>query len=198
MPIAAPTNRCFTYPVFVLSHAIVNFEVKKLPAVVLMLIMVVNTAGFYLYYPVALRGIRKEMKALLKTLPDEKLDFFILDNTAFQKARVEAHEIRLGGRMYDIARVEIKDGFHHVYCLHDKKEDNLISFLNHVLGKPFKSDTFPSVIQQFLSLVFILPSKTIIYEIDPVLTAFNSKPPSVYFQLYQDNLFIPPELFKQR
>ena len=173
----------------------VTFSVKKLYAVFVVLIMLVNTAGFYLYYPFALQAIRKEMKALLKTLPDEKLDFFILDENAFRKARVEAHEIKLDGRMYDIARIEIRGGFYHVYCLHDQKEDSLISFLGYVLGKPFKSDPFPKVIQQFLGLVFILPSTIVIKSFHWVVATFDLKPVHAYTDVDSATPFVPPEIY---
>jgi hypothetical protein len=68
---------------------------------------------------------------------------------------VEDHEVRVDGRMYDIAFVEEVAGNKIVYAMHDEKEDNLLALLSFVLDTPVDKKQIPVVIQQFISLLFI-------------------------------------------
>ncbi len=73
------------------------------------------------------------MRALLATLPDEELELIILTPEEFKQTRVEDHEIKVNGNMFDIARVVEKDSKLFVYGVYDEDEDNLLSFLNAVV-----------------------------------------------------------------
>lgn len=73
------------------------------------------------------------MRALLATLPDEELELIILTPEEFKQARVEDHEIKVNGSMFDIARVVEKNSILFVYGVYDEDEDNLLSLLNAVL-----------------------------------------------------------------
>jgi hypothetical protein len=97
------------------------------------------------------------MRARLRSLPDDALQQIRLSSVEFKKARVEEHEIKVAGKMYDIARIEkIGDSFL-VYCLHDEGEDNLISFLDKILKLPLKDKKVPVQVFQFSLLTFIVP-----------------------------------------
>lgn len=98
------------------------------------------------------------MRALLAALPDEDLELIILTPEEFKRARVEEHEIKVDGHMFDIARVVEKDSTLYVYGVYDRDEDNLIVFLDAVLNKA-QADTrsLPQVIIKFITLIFIIP-----------------------------------------
>lgn len=74
------------------------------------------------------------MRALLTTLPDEDLELIILTPEEFKRARVEEHEIKVDGNMFDIARIVEKDSKLYVYGVYDEDEDNLLSVLDAVLN----------------------------------------------------------------
>ena len=74
------------------------------------------------------------MRALLATLPDEELELIILTPEEFKRARVEEHEIKVDGNMFDIARVVEKDSKFYVYGVYDEDEDNLLSLLDAMLN----------------------------------------------------------------
>ncbi|MFM7855117.1 MAG: hypothetical protein ACKO96_25115 [Flammeovirgaceae bacterium] len=131
---------------------------KKLFSIGLVSLFLLHFAGVYTYFGVRLMAIRQEMRLLLKATPDEKLELIQLTKSDYQKSLQEEDELELNGKMYDIARVEVKEGIYFVYALHDGAEDNLLGFLNEVL-KRSSSDKkpVPSVVAQFLALVFVLP-----------------------------------------
>ena len=81
------------------------------------------------------------------------------------------------GKMYDIAKVESKDGHFVVYALHDQSEDNLLSLLNEAL-KRSSSDKkpVPSQLTSFFQSIGI-----------PVQWAFSN---SCSFELIADSPYI--------
>lgn len=101
------------------------------------------------------------MRAALKDLPKEQLEVFSMSQQEFKKVRVDEHEIKLEGKMYDIARIERDHDLVVVYAVHDKAEDNLLSFLDEIAKRPLQDrKSPPSQILQFIGLTFLPPAKT--------------------------------------
>jgi hypothetical protein len=52
----------------------------------------------------------------------------------------------------------VKEGIYFVYALHDESEDSLLSFLDEVVKRSTNDKKpVPTVVAQFLALVFVLP-----------------------------------------
>lgn len=98
------------------------------------------------------------MRAKLKELPAEQLDLIVLSPAEYKEAKVEEHEIKVAGKMYDISRVLEKNGKVFIYCLHDKAEDNLLAFLDKILSLPLKDKNTSPQLVKFTLLSYILPS----------------------------------------
>lgn len=100
------------------------------------------------------------MRSKLKYLPADQLEVIHLSTIAYQSSlRDDGDEIEVNGKMFDIARVEIKQGQVVIYCLHDSAEDNLLSFLDHVLkNATTDSQHASSSLFQFNFLSYILSS----------------------------------------
>lgn len=125
------------------------------------------------------------MRAELKNLRAEKLELIKLTSAEFKKVRVEEHEVKVNGKMYDIARIEIKGDDYYVYCLHDEAEDSLLALLDKILSLPLKDKNAPAQVLKFSSLIFILPA---VQSVQPCLTASLN-----FFMLYTEHFcsFIP-------
>jgi hypothetical protein len=135
---------------------------KRAYAMVLLAILAINSAGFYVYYIVALQKIHAEAKAQLKYLPEESLQLLKLTAEEFKAALVDDHEVKVNGKMYDIARVTEQSGYVFVYCIHDEAEDNLVAFIEKVLTVPLKGkSSIPTTVSHFLSLIFVLPMHSV-------------------------------------
>jgi hypothetical protein len=138
-------------------------------AIVMLMILLANGAGFYVYYSLQLRQIRVEMRQALKLLPDHELQVLTLTRTEFEEALVEEDEVKVKGKMYDIARIQAEGDVITIYGLHDEKEDNLFALLREIIGKPIKDrSAMPSQVIQFLSLNFILSSTSFVFWNDAV------------------------------
>ncbi len=115
-----------------------------------------QAAGCYVYFIARLTAIRTEMREQLKTLPDHELAVFTFTREEFRKVKENDHEVKVNGKMHDIARIVIQDNKLLVYALHDEAEDNLLSFLDEMV-KRSSSDKkpIPSQLVQLLTLQFI-------------------------------------------
>lgn len=99
------------------------------------------------------------MRKALQERPDNELEKLILTQAEFEEAKVEEHEIKVHGKMYDIARVRAEGDKLKIFCLHDAKEDNLIAFLDELVTRPIdKTNSMATSAFQFLSLIFIVPA----------------------------------------
>lgn len=110
---------------------------KRIPAVILFAILLANAAGFYVYYILELQHIHREMRAMLTTLPDEKLTRLVLPIQEYESSLVEDDEIKYKGRMFDVARMQHVSDSVIVFGVFDEKEDNLLALANEILNKPF-------------------------------------------------------------
>jgi len=128
---------------------------KRTLSILVLILFLAHFAGFYIYFFVQLKLVRKEMREKLKVLPSDELELLTLSPEEYQKSKVEEHEVKVDGKMYDIARVEKLDNTILVYCLHDVAEDNLLTFLNKILTLPLKDSHVPNGILHFYSLNYL-------------------------------------------
>lgn len=154
--------------------------------------MLCNGAGFYVYYVLQLQQIRMEMRGALKQTPDHLLDKFTLSQKDFKEAKVEDHEVMVDGKMYDIARVQMRSDSVFVYCLHDEKEDDLLILVDYLVSCPVtKKDSIPGVVMRFLSLTFLIPS-THFGLPERSLTPVNFAPYTFDIKLFAREIHSPP------
>lgn len=119
-------------------------------------ILFANSAGFYVYYIVALRTIHSEMRARLRTLPEEQLSRLVLSRETYEASLVEEDEISLNGKMYDIARIIVTKDAVIAYAMHDEKEEDLMALASEIIAKPFKQDrNVTGSVIHFISLTFL-------------------------------------------
>ena len=98
------------------------------------------------------------MRSKIKTLPADQLDIITVSKTEYRNSLRGNDEIEVNEKMYDIARVEMKNDKVSIYCLHDSSEDNLLSFLDQVLKNAAQdSQQTSSSLFQFNFLSFVLP-----------------------------------------
>jgi hypothetical protein len=114
---------------------------KKIPAYVLLAVLLINAAGFYIYYIIELQRIHIAMRERLRFLPDDQLTRLPMTHEAYKRAFVEEGEIKYEGRMFDIGRIQMTSDSVIVFALHDENEDNLLTFINEIISKPFNADS---------------------------------------------------------
>ena len=150
-------------------------KVKKIFSIILVSLLLFNFAGLFLYFSVQLFRIHQEMKAKLRTIPDEKLEIFVMTLESFNNARVEEDEMELCGKMYDIARIKEQGETVKVYALYDAAEDNLLAFMDAVVKRPLQDKTStPAQILQFISLTFLPPGQHPLFSLETCVVTANT------------------------
>jgi hypothetical protein len=130
--------------------------VKRVAVIFFLSLLLVQVGGCYIYFVGRLAAIRAEMREQLKFLPEEQLTRFQFTPEGFLKARVENHEIKVAGKMYDIARVTEQGDQVIVLALHDEAEDNLLAFLSEMVSRSANDKKpVPVEIEQLLTLSFL-------------------------------------------
>ncbi|MEQ1586179.1 MAG: hypothetical protein ABL895_09895 [Cyclobacteriaceae bacterium] len=129
---------------------------KKLIGITLLCLLLLQAAGCYVYFIARLTAIRIEMREQLKTLPDHELTLLTFTQEEFRKAKENDHEVKVNGKMHDIARIVMQGNKLLVYAIHDEAEDNLLSFLDEMVKRSTNDKKpVPSQLVQLLTLVFI-------------------------------------------
>jgi hypothetical protein len=129
---------------------------KKIPALLLVAILLLNTAGFYVYYVIALHRLHAEMRLKIKTIPDDQLSRLVLTHEQFKTSLIDEHEMKLDGQMFDIARTIIFQDSIVVFALHDVNEENFLACANEIISRPVDRDSpVTTSAVQFICLDFL-------------------------------------------
>lgn len=130
---------------------------RKYTSLLLIALLVVHLAGFYVYFVVRLGDIRMDMREKIARLPAEQLEIVPVSARSFRMQWLEDREMKWEGKMYDIARVEKAGDIVLVYAVHDKDEDGLLNFISAVVDMA-RQDTrpTPASVVQFFSLKFVI------------------------------------------
>jgi len=129
---------------------------KRIVAIGFLVVLTLQLVGFYAYFGSRLLTIRKEMRAALAFLPEEKLEKIVVSADEFNKLDLEENEIELSGKMYDIAKIVKSDDVYVLFALHDEHEDNLLSLLDEMIKRSTNDKKpVPSQLGQFFALVYI-------------------------------------------
>ena len=118
-----------------------------------------------MYYVLQLQKIHAQMREQLKYLPEDQLQVLNLSHAEFLKARVEEHEVKVNGRMYDIARIETRGERVTVFCVHDELEDNFLALFGDLVSKPIgDTSSIPATVVQFIDLNFVFEGSAITFK----------------------------------
>lgn len=100
---------------------------KKLTLISLLLILVLSQCGYYCIYTyqthIAKIAAHEQM---LKQIPENLLiKICVQENAANIQWEEEGKELRLQGEMYDVVKEKIENGKKYLFCISDKKEDEV-------------------------------------------------------------------------
>jgi mRNA-degrading endonuclease YafQ of YafQ-DinJ toxin-antitoxin module len=130
---------------------------KKIIGIAFLVILLLQVSGSYVYFIVRLSGIRQEMREQLKDKADDELTLLTFTHDEFKIKKADDHEVKVNGKMYDIARVEVKGDQVLVYALHDEAEDNLLTLLNEMVKRSEKDKKpVPHSLLHLITLQFVV------------------------------------------
>ncbi|HEY5691912.1 MAG TPA: hypothetical protein VIS49_10675 [Cyclobacteriaceae bacterium] len=129
---------------------------RKIISIIALSIFLTHLAGFYIYFVVRQAQIHQEMRQEIASLPADEFEIFELSIEEYQKIKVNNHEVKIDGKMYDHSAPKLENGKIILYAKHDQAEDNLISFLSEVVNiASHDNKPAPSTLMSYLTLQFI-------------------------------------------
>lgn len=148
---------------------------KKFAAILVLTILLAHFAGYAVYFMVRMGQIRHEMRRELSLLPLRELTRFEFTLKEYHEAKVDDHEIKVEGKMYDIARMDFSGDRVIIYGKHDEAEDNLLAFFNEVFSRSWKdTQSSPTSLTSFLTLTFII-EPCLALQVEPVDQNHNTR-----------------------
>jgi hypothetical protein len=132
---------------------------------------------------------RHFFQELIRSSEDEDLSVITFSTAEFKSIEwtEENREFTLDGKMYDVARVEKKNGVYSVYCEHDAFEDAMIAWMK-INGQKSKSKNNP------VTPFFEMKAG---FECQPGFSEHqkNTKQPYCFYTSYEPELHTPPPRF---
>ena len=133
---------------------------RKGVSILVLVCLLTNLAGFYVYYCVRVVEIKREMNRRLAQTSPELFQKIVLSTDEYLEAREGDDEVEWKNSMYDIAWIEFNEGSVVILALRDEMETDLISFISGILSLDGNApDSFPVSFTQYLniSLRFVGP-----------------------------------------
>jgi hypothetical protein len=105
---------------------------KKILPITLLLLLLFSQVGYYIFFTLQQYKIKESVKRqLLTTIPETSLDIIDADINKNDIEWEEAgKEFCLHGQLYDVAAIKVINGKTLIYCLNDKKEEQLLKGLS--------------------------------------------------------------------
>ncbi len=118
-----------------------KYIISKLLALVIIPAILINSAGYVLLFSISQRIIKKEIKQLLKSsLPEEEVEHLKIKIGDPNYRKFEKNEFFYFGRLYDVIRMEVSDGYMHIKCINDKKEELLFKNLDELVSNTYQNE----------------------------------------------------------
>lgn len=120
-------------------------------------IILLQAGGMLLVYKTQQFYVQEEMQ---QTLNSDKTQFqkIILSLRDYQKSQINAHEISVKGKMYDVKSVNISGDSGALLVLNDSKEENILEKIKDFTeGTNRPNNDLPNQLQQLFSLNYLSP-----------------------------------------
>jgi len=117
---------------------------RNVIAIALLLFTLFHAAGYLFVFEIQKYEIRREIKQQIKAgVPEAELVLLKIsgESSTLPFQRIDEHEFRYGGNMYDIVREEARGDTIWYYCLADEKETQLFADLDELVKRDMNQNT---------------------------------------------------------
>lgn len=129
--------------------------IRNLLAIMIIPVLLINSAGYVFLFSISQRIIKKEIKQLLKSsLPETEVEYLRIKIGDPNYRKFEKNEFFYYGRLYDVIKMKVSDGYMHIVCINDKKEEQLFKNLDELISNSFQNEGSRGyVLSKLLSLL---------------------------------------------
>jgi len=151
---------------------------KKVFAVSVLVLFLFNTLGYYFIFQIFKYKVRKEIEHVSYSGSASFTVLQILNPSLDPDfKRIERKEFRYRGSLYDIIKEERSGDMTIFYCIHDKKEENLLAAMNAVNKNKFLLSLWQHLIKIAIPPVEVLCANPIVFLV--IFPEITVKLPSV-------------------
>lgn len=166
---------------------------KRSLYILLLTVVLMQSGGIVVFYRIRQLSIKYAMMQELRN-EEKNLENIVLSISEFEKCRINRHEIRYQGNMYDIKSSHIKGGNITLVVVNDKKEANILKKLNQIADNEDENKKqFPDKLLKFMTLLYVCPEPSALTFITSESVLFEQKSDKDYFFL-ADSSSPPPKL----
>ncbi len=129
---------------------------KKLTYILIFTILLIQ-GGILVFFMGTQQMVLKTYIGLKQIRSQEKqLETFYFSYTTFKQLKIDTKEFVMNGEMYDIKKIESHNGKIKVTAYKDGFEKKMLSIIGALTENNTGQSSFPTLINFFLSLVFII------------------------------------------
>ncbi len=120
-----------------------KFDKYKILSLIIIIVLSVNSIGTAITFTIFQKKIRQEIKSKIKSgLAQSQLDILEVDTRDASFRRVNSHEFRFKGKLYDIiVEKQISDFIILFKAINDTKEEKLFENLSKLVTNTLNSDS---------------------------------------------------------
>ena len=109
--------------------------VKKIFSIILLVIFLFTTMGYYILFEVNQSIIRYDMRAMIKSgSHEERIILIKVDSRGFNPnfKKLDNNEFYYFGKLFDIVREKVRGNTTLYYCINDNHEERLVSGIKNI------------------------------------------------------------------
>ena len=166
-------------------------KLKKIGYLILITIIFLQTGGVLVIYKMHQSLARGEMHTILNC-NDTQYEKLTLSMVDYQKAKIDANEILIQGKLYDIKSIILIGGNANLLIIHDSLEEKILKKIkDFITGNHQSNKKLPYQLLKFLSMKFLPPEDCS----NPFVPAISNDLKTVTNQIFTSsvpNIDIPP------
>jgi len=140
---------------------------RKLSTIFLLSVILFSEAGYFIFYNFQRYQIKQQVKReLASSIETELLEVIELEKNAAQiEWEEEWKEFFFNDDMYDVKRIEKKDGKTFLYCINDEKENQLLKKMVDAAEKnqkEKKNNSYKFQLPYFVASISFLPAPIVL------------------------------------
>ncbi len=183
-----------------------NTPIKKITSILLVLMLLLNSMGYFFIFETARFWIQKDVKKQIKAgVPESELSVISISETDMSQGNSgfrwvkKNKEFVFQNQMYDVVRSDCFNGQYTFYCIHDEQETQLFANLNNMVQRELTTSRIPQKTTLIASCVIRIALPVV--ESNPMVESkfisfqylFKSKYTATCFYIGVEKP--PPELF---
>ncbi|MBL7922968.1 MAG: hypothetical protein JNL88_02090 [Bacteroidia bacterium] len=131
---------------------------NRLIAIPLLSIIFLQSGGLLLFYSLQQQFVKVYAAERLRD-PEAGFEKIVLTKEAYEAARVNAHEVLLDGKMYDVKAVRLQGEQVELLAIHDQEEESILEEIRKLVGhNGSRNISYPQLLGKLMAVFYQVPA----------------------------------------